>query len=637
MAIIAATAYHKITLKQLSDQCLEVEDIPVCFIDTHGIIRSWNRFFEQIFLVNPRLDEDIRIDEGVVAENTKPKHSSKIALVDCMKIVNTGKQVIGEDETGRKWILRYMHVYSKTMIIFMPMDTDMDWIYRLPVPCCVIDHAHCVQYVNQYMMEYIDHNWKGKQFEHFLNKTRVRDFQICVEKANEKPSYLDILWGVKNIPIKLSVVELNQHMYCICLHNIEEIELVKQKAYMAQNLQLMGQLTAGVIHDFNNVINAINLLLYSIQAKLDDGVREEISGKIRLLGMDDGTALISPEAMHEIHDDMHAIHTTISRAQELIKQLLEFSKDKQDLHENDPVVVVKSFIHSLVVLAGEKVKLHVNIDAPQVLVNLSAAQILQIVLNLIVNARDANAKEIWLNMKHVMLLEPKNVYTGILTPKHYIVISVTDNGGGIPKQNMHNVFNAFFSTKKTGSGLGLATIHRLVTMHSGGIDLQSSRLVDVNSIASDAENEAGKTKFEIYLPCRAEGGSKELSTAMAQKNSVYNILLIDDDETGRNLMHRALERHGYRVVSCEDGMQGLKALEKSKDISLIVTDAIMPNMNGIQLTKKIREKNKKIPIILISGYSTDELKDSVSEDIVLLSKPVQISMLMYSIDKILKK
>lgn len=684
VTIIAAAAYHKITLKKLSGQCLEVDDVPVCFINDHGIVVSWNNFFEQIFLVDntaevvdgsankhqedvSKGDKDTSVGGGKTGinvnkggyENTsgvngKFNGKNNIALVDCMKIVNAGRQVVGEDDTGRKWILRYMHVYSKTMIIFIPMDTDMDWIYRLPVPCCIIDSAHCVQYVNQQMLEYIDKNWKGEPFERFLSRTRIRDFQVCVEKAGERPAYMDTLWGVKNIPIKLSVVGLNQHMYCICLHNIEEIEIVKQKAYMAQNLQLMGQLTAGVIHDFNNVINAISLLMYSMQEKLSDGMRGESGGKARLMGLEEGAVVMNHEVAREMQDDMHAVHTTTARAQELIKQLLEFSKDKQDSHENDPVVVVKSFIHSLVVLAGEKVKLHVSIDAPQVLVNLSAAQILQIVLNLIVNARDAGAKDIWLEMKHLMLIQPKSIYTGILSPKHYIVISVKDNGGGIPKQNMGNVFNAFFSTKKTGSGLGLATIHRLATMHSGGIDLHSSTSEVLSGnveMGNDGRNNAdkgnnarreeikeiGTTRFDVYLPCRSENGEKDLNAAMIEQNSKYNILLIDDDETGRNLMNRALLRNGYKVVACEDGVKGLEMLEKMNGVSLVITDAIMPNMNGIQLIKQIREKNRGMPIILISGFSTDELKDSVSDDVVLLSKPVQISMMIYTIDKLLKK
>lgn len=572
LVLLTYVIYNQITLRKLSNQCLEVDNVPVCFIDKNGIIINKNECFTQTFLT---------IDQV-----------GNIPLVSCLTIVDSSKQVLGEDKSGRVWMLRYIHVYARTVIIFIPIDTDMSWIHKLPIPCCIINNSHEIQNINRHMYEYIT-EWKMVPFEKFLNKSRIRDFQLCVEKAFAQSghvSYMDTLWGIRNTPIKLSVVALNQNQYCICLHNIQDLENIKQKAYVAQNLQLLGHLTASVVHDFNNVINAISLLLYSLQEKLAE----------------------------EHQDDVTAIHNTTARAQELIKQLLEFSKDKTDKQENDPVLVIKNFIQSLIVMAGEKVKMNIHTDDSKQLVNLSAAQILQIALNLVVNARDAQAKEITLNVTHVTLLTPKNVSTGILAPKNYMMISVTDTGAGIPQENLSRVFNAFFSTKKTGSGLGLATIYRLATMHSGGIDLQS---------------EPGKTTFSVYIPCAQ---SSDILNQLHNKNNQYHILLVDDDETGRELMCRALTNQGYKITACEDGLKGLNAIDRLTDLSLIITDAIMPNMNGIQLIQKIKERNIKLPIILMTGFNADEIKDSVPADVVTISKPVQVKHLTYTITELLK-
>ncbi len=564
--------YTQLKLKKLSNQCLEVDNIPVCFIDKNGIIINKNECFTQNFLNSDQ--------------------TGNIPLVSCINIIDSSKQVLGEDKSGCIWMLRYIHVYTRTVIIFIPVDTDISWIHKLPIPCCIITNSHQIQNINRHMYEYIS-EWKNVQFEKFLHKSRIRDFQLAVEKAFAQTgyvSYMDTLWGTKNIPIKLSVVALNQNQYCICLHNIQELENIKQKAYVAQNLQLLGHLTASVVHDFNNVINAISLLLYSLQDKLSD----------------------------EHHDDVKAIHGTTARAQELIKQLLEFSKDKTDKQETDPALVIKNFMQSLIVLAGEKVKLHTHIDESKQLVNLSASQILQITLNLVVNARDAHAKEITLNVSHVTLLTPKNISTGILAPKNYMMISVTDNGSGIPTYNIPHIFNAFFSTKKTGSGLGLATIYRLANMHSGGIDLQS---------------EPGKTTFSVYIPCLH---GSDLIQQLQTQNNQYHILLVDDDETGRDLMVRALKKQGYHITACEDGMKGLNAIDQLSDLSLIITDAIMPNLNGIQLIQKIKERNKTLPIILMTGFNANEVKESVPSDVAILSKPVQVKHLIYTITELLK-
>lgn len=573
LVLLTYVIYNQITLRKLANQCLEIDHIPVCFIDKNGIIINKNECFIQTFLTSDQM--------------------GNIPLISCLNIVDSSKQVLGEDKSGRVWMLRYIHVYARTMIMFIPIDTDMSWIHKLPIPCCIINNTHEIQNINRHMYEYIT-EWKFVPFEKFLNKSRIRDFQICVQKAFDQigyVSYMDTLWGIRNTPIKLSVVALNQNQYCICLHNIQDLEAIKQKAYIAQNLQLLGHLTASVVHDFNNVINVISLLLYSMQEKLSE----------------------------EHQTDVAAIHNTISRAQELIKQLLEFSKDKTDKQENDPILVIKNFSQSLIVMAGEKVNVSINTDDSKQLINLTAAQILQIALNLIVNARDAQAKEITMKVSHVTLVIPKNISTGILAPKHYMMISVSDNGIGIPQENLSRVFNAFFSTKKTGSGLGLATIYRLAVMNSGGIDLHS---------------EPGQTTFSVYIPCLQ---ASDTAQQLKNQNSRYHILLVEDDETAREYMGRALTQQGYRITACKDGSEGLQAVNSISDLSLMITDAIMPKMNGIELIKHIKEQNNTLPIILLTGFNAEEVKDSIPHDVVALSKPTKVSLLIYTMTELLKQ
>lgn len=565
--------YHYFIVRYTIRQAKSAYDTPICFIDHSGVIVEVNSTFTDIFLKNI------------------PNHN--IPFTDCCNIPDTqeSNHVICQDSTGRKWQLRDVNIFDKTMIIFVPDNEKLSWLHQLPLPCCLIDSHSRIHHINQHMTNYLDESWQTQPVDKYIHQNRLRDFQLCMKRANDSISFMDTLW--KNKPIKLSIEKTYNDLYCVCIHDMQDIETIKQKAYVAQNLQLLGQLTASVTHDFNNVINAISLLLYSLQEKIKTG--------------------------EETQQDIQDIQNTTARAQELIRQLLEFSKDKADSHENDPVIVLKNFMHSLVVLAGENVQLHIDIDAPQHLVQLSPAQILQIALNLIVNARDAKATNISLKLRQETLLKPKQIHTGMLAPRDYTVLTVTDNGAGIKAKDIGNVCGAFFSTKKTGSGLGLATIHRLATMHSGGIDLTS---------------QPGETIFTIYIPCIAQNDT--VKEKLAEQNGQYNIVLVEDDETIRDLMTRALKHNGYQVAAFENGAHALENMSILENTSLIITDFFMPKMDGVQFIQNVKQTIKHTPIILMSGVYPDELKGKVSEDVTILSKPVQLQQVLLTISNLLE-
>jgi two-component system cell cycle sensor histidine kinase/response regulator CckA len=254
-------------------------------------------------------------------------------------------------------------------------------------------------------------------------------------------------------------------------------------------------------------------------------------------------------------------------------------------------------------------------------------------INLAVNARDAmdNNGQLTILTENFTNRKPKELATEELPPGHWTMIKVTDTGCGIPKDNISRIFEPFFTTKEIGhgTGLGLATVYGIIRQTDGYLDVESK---------------IGKgTSFVIYLPRATEAEEEdEDDGAMIEQEAkdltgTERILLVEDEDAVRTFSQRALTNKGYEVLAADCGESALKLLEEqdNKDIDLLVTDVVMPGIDGPTLAQRMRQNSPKLKIVFMSGYTEDRLKDHMGENIFFLPKPFTLKQLAEKVKDVL--
>ena len=351
----------------------------------------------------------------------------------------------------------------------------------------------------------------------------------------------------------------------------------------AGKLQAIGALAGGIAHDFNNLLQAII------------GAGESLADRRDL-----------PEA---VRDDVALILGGARRGAALVHQLLAFSA-QQTLQPR--IVAVNQAVADLAPLLrrslGERVRLTLLLEEPGRFVQIDPGQLDQVLLNLAVNARDAmpNGGALTLRTGRLTLLSPRNSGLGTIPPGRYVAIEVQDTGTGIPAAILPRIFEPFFTTgRERGTGLGLSSVI--------GIIQQSRGFLEVASTPGQG------SVFRILLP-RSQDPAVPAATQAAQSSpgetpgqARGTVLLVEDDDAVRRLAQRALERHGWRVLSADCGEGALALLAPDTAIACIVTDMIMPGIDGAALAQAVRTKLARpaLPAIIVSGYAEVPLHDAI--------------------------
>ncbi|HOP40764.1 MAG TPA: ATP-binding protein, partial [Geobacteraceae bacterium] len=378
----------------------------------------------------------------------------------------------------------------------------------------------------------------------------------------------------------------------------EEKKTLESQLHQAQKMEAIGQLAGGIAHDFNNILTAII------------GYSEIISMKLEKT---------SPLGKH-----LEQVLVAAERAAELTNGLLAFSR-KQVLHTKplDLCQVVEGVEKMLRRLIPEDIDFKTVISEEVLTVMADKGQIEQVLMNLVTNAKDAMPKGgmLSITVASITINESFMHAHGFGKPGSYAVITVSDTGHGMDKKTLEKIFEPFFTTKETGkgTGLGMAIIYGIVKQHNGYITVES---------------EKGKgTKFSIYLPLVIEDGREErmASEAEALPRGTETILLVEDDETVRELHRMMLEEAGYRVITAVDGQDALDKFDtRQLEVDLLVTDVIMPRMDGKRLFEEIRAVRSDIRALFISGYTKDVFvaRGILDEEFSFIMKPVSSSVLL---------
>ncbi len=379
-----------------------------------------------------------------------------------------------------------------------------------------------------------------------------------------------------------------------------EAQLVHQ-----QKLEAIGRLAGGVAHDFNNLLTGI-------------------LGHVSL-------ALREAPSEGRVFDSLNEIRNAAKRAADLTRQLLAFSR-KQVIEPRrvDPGQLIGNLQKLLARIIGEDIRLETELQASLPTIRVDPGQIEQVIVNLAVNARDAMPKGGTLLIKTSRCTVGADGSAGhaAMRPGEYVLMTVTDTGVGMDKQTRDRIFEPFFTTKPRGTGLGLSTVYGIVQQHDGFVDVRS---------------EPGRgTSFLVYLPAadgRVDADAKSSPTPDLPSGN-ETIMLVEDEAIVRDVARILLSQLGYRVLVAADGAQALALSELEADpIHLLITDIIMPGMDGRELAALLKARRPGLRVLFTSGYTDDVIvrRGVLEKGVDFVAKPFSRELLAARVREILDR
>ncbi len=398
--------------------------------------------------------------------------------------------------------------------------------------------------------------------------------------------------------------------YLAAFIDLTERKHVEAQLRQSQKMEAIGSLAGGVAHDFNNILTAIN-------------------------GYSD-LAMMGLDVSSEQYEFLSAIRSSGDRAAALTRQLLAFSRKEKVLTQVQSLnAIVKETDGLLRRVIEENVEIRTHLQPSVGSVSVDKGQVVQILMNLVVNARDAmpDGGQVVIETHQVQLNKPTPDTLLHAPPGPYVALTVKDTGTGMTPETKTKVFEPFFTTKPVGkgTGLGLSVVYGVVKQLGGGLAVQS---------------EPGHgTTFSIYFP--EVRGDTRASTSDAkglEKPKSYEgsetILVVEDEDTVRWFVKRALTAQGYTVVEAHSGVEALHVLERiTQPVDLMVTDLIMPDMGGRELAARMRIQCPALPVLYTSGYSDfgGSSEDPLASAEHFLPKPFGPSELAQKVREILQR
>lgn len=394
----------------------------------------------------------------------------------------------------------------------------------------------------------------------------------------------------------------------LILHFIDMTERKSLEAQFAQSqkMQAIGQLAGGVAHDFNNLLTG-------------------------MIGFCDLLLLRHKPGDYSFTDIMQ-IKQNANRAANLVRQLLAFSRQQtlqpRVMNVDDAVVELVNLLRRLI---GENIELKMSHGADAGMIKVDQNQFEQVIINLVVNARDAmpTGGRLSLVTGGLRLEREETRGTETIPPGDYVTIAVSDTGCGIRPENLARLFEPFFTTKPVGSGtgLGLSTVYGIVRQTGGFIVVES---------------EPGEgSVFTLLIP-RHRGLVQAPEPTDGRDRRVTDlsgsgiVLLVEDEDAVRIFSSRALQKQGYQVLEAKNGEAALEVITSGTDIDLMITDVVMPQMDGPTLVRHVRERLPNMKVIFISGYAEDRLGDVDGEEVShFLPKPFSMKQLASKVKEVM--
>ncbi len=389
----------------------------------------------------------------------------------------------------------------------------------------------------------------------------------------------------------------------VIARDVTERVRLEEELRESQQLESIGRLAGGIAHDFNNLLTAM-------------------LGHTTLADRHLGEPVVARESLD-------AVRLAIQRASDLTNQLLAFAR--RQVHQPQVVdlnEVVEGATRMLRRVIGENIDVSLSVEVSPLPTMADPGQLSQVIVNLLINARDAMPNGGQLTVT-TTLSDVEATPTSVLAAGRYVEFNIVDTGEGISPENVDRVFEPFFTTKKEseGTGLGLATVYGIVRQNGGDIQVES---------------EVGRgTTFTVRLPLSDGPIARGLVPAGRTEDPAPSakILFVEDDSMLRRLGTAVLSQAGYDVISAPDGEQALDLAVESNHLDLLVTDVLMPGMNGSELAERLTTLRPGLPVLFVSGFTEDLLISDgrLTEGVELLAKPYTPDALLERVARELAK
>jgi two-component system, cell cycle sensor histidine kinase and response regulator CckA len=389
--------------------------------------------------------------------------------------------------------------------------------------------------------------------------------------------------------------------------DVSDRQRLEEQLRLSQKMEALGRLAGGIAHDFNNLLTVIK----GYSSMLADELKADAYAA----------------------DQAEEILNAGNRAGDLVAQLLTFSRRQviqpEPLAINKLVNDVEKMLRRLI---GEHIELRTSLDPEAGFILADQNQMAAVLMNLATNARDAmpHGGALSIETRLVQVMAGSKLAQAELPPGKYLCLAVRDTGCGMDAEMQQHVFEPFFTTKERGrgTGLGLPSVYGGVQQNRGRIFFSS---------------EVGKgTDFSIYIPSLERAGRHEppADPPKAVRGGSETILLVEDETALRRMLREALSKAGYRVLEASNGSEALEQWDsRTKEIHLLVTDVIMPVMNGLKLAKELRARSKNLRIMFMSGHAEDVITNQgvLDPNLELLPKPFLPDALVRKVREVLDR
>ncbi len=610
---------------------LENSPVPLMSFDSKGLLTKYNKAFKKTLGLNKVDKENFKLSKYI--ENSQPL---KLAVNSEEKIKQFNEQVLIDEGLNGKvlinnnnnkswyWLLQNIskdiegNVKTiRSALIPEPYTQSQDVkssaiekLYNvfsnLEFGFLLVDENYKIVHVNRYGLEYYDIPQGVDVLELF--RITEQDIKQSIKDAKK----------VKSGEGKLLEVKFDDYYFVLSVFSIYDYKgfaivdctkskMLEKELTESEGLQTVGQLASAVAHDFNNLLTAI--------MGFSDFVKSELT----------------PDA--PAYKEIEYIRQNSSRAMVMIRKLLTFSRNR----ELKPVyldvnIAITEFNATIGRLIGENIQQQLKRGKNIGRILIDESQFQQIITNLVTNAKHAMAKKggVLLISTYLKKIDkPISLVRDVINEGTYIVIEVKDQGIGIKKKDLPRLFNSRFSTKgDQGNGFGLYNIYNILRENAGYIDVESK--VGVG------------TSFFIYLPHYDEKNVPQDNPSILDIEEIDltgtgNILLVEDELPVRMVCVRVLKEKGYNVFEAEDGESALAILEQNKNMDLLISDVVMPGMDGIELVKNSRLINPSLRVIMMSGYEEDVIdkKSTTNIEVEFISKPFTPQMLATKVKNVL--
>ncbi len=558
-------------------------------------------------------------DQNAVILYANPIFLQQLHLELPQLIGQTYKQVL-HSESPSGWDIIPITASQENLILGIKkiklaeqVSTNID---ETPVPTVIIDPQNWkIVGINRAFLRTFDKSADDVIDSNFIrlwNKESQSALNNLTSKLNTQKS-AEIIQDITTVSSEYHFRSMWGHKgkYWLCfLFDITPRKKLELQLVQDQKMQALGQLTGGIAHDFNNILTAI-------------------------IGFSDLLLQKTPPESSSF-SDLLQIKGNAQKAASLVGQLLTFSRktpiQTKLISVHDTLVDLTPLLQrSLAPLSTLKLEMKKNLGC----IRLDPNQLTQILLNLAVNAKDAMPKggilKICVSKEQIKKI--RNFSNSIIPIGDYIKITASDNGKGISTNILPHIFDPFFTTKEksqgSGTGLGLSTVYGIINSAGGFIGV-------------DSEPDVGTT-FTIFLP-RFEENKTIPQTQSSIVPPIFlpqhkgKIVLADDEDGIRLVIKRALTVKGFDVIECQNATQAIEAIKTEPDVQLLITDMIMPGMDGEHLIQTTKELNSDIKAILMSGYSHEFERHTANTPLpfTFLTKPFTLDELLTTIQKVLK-